>query len=253
MNPQQFPPAAIHSGDLILVNSRLPYVAGATPARRSALGGSSVQMDCRAAEPLSRLMERIGGWQSITPVSGWRSQAEQQQIWDDSLRENGLDFTRQFVAVPGHSEHQTGLAIDLGLTKPDIDFICPDFPDTGVCGQFRALAASYGFVERYPAGKEAITGISPEPWHFRFVGVPHAELMTAMGLTLEEYHDMLKRDFSRERPLCWHGQQADYTVFPLSAAEAESVSHDLDGNAHCTVSGDNDAGFIITLWKERQA
>ena len=91
------------------------------------------------------------------------------------------------MALPGCSEHQTGLAIDLGLRGPEVDFLCPDFPYTGPCGDFRRLAADYGFVERYPAGKEPITGIAHEPWHFRYVGVPHAERMAAMGLVLEEY------------------------------------------------------------------
>ena len=85
--------------------------------------------------------------------------------------ENGEEFTNQFVARPGHSEHQTGLAIDLGLKQPDIDFLRPYFPYKGICQTFRELSTDYGFIERYPAGKEAITGIAHEPWHFRYVGV----------------------------------------------------------------------------------
>ena len=57
-----------------------------------------------------------------------------------------------------------------------IDFIRPDFPDDGVCGAFRRAAARYGFLERYTREKEALTGIAEEPWHFRYVGVPHARL-----------------------------------------------------------------------------
>ncbi|MFQ9411875.1 MAG: D-alanyl-D-alanine carboxypeptidase family protein [Evtepia gabavorous] len=59
-------------------------------------------------------MAAIGGWKEIVPVSGWRALEEQQAIWEDSLAENGLPFTQTYVAYPGHSEHQTGLAIDLG-------------------------------------------------------------------------------------------------------------------------------------------
>lgn len=117
-------------------------------------------------------MAELDGWRYITAVSGWRSQEEQREIYLQSLLENGEEFTNQFVASPGHSEHQTGLAIDLGLKQPDIDFLRPYFPYKGICQTFRELSTDYGFIERYQAGKEAITGIAHEPWHFRYVGVP---------------------------------------------------------------------------------
>ena len=146
-----------------------------------------VLMEHRAARALRALLEAIGHRGEIIPVSGFRTQAEQQKIWDDTLLERGEEFTRKFVAYPGCSEHQTGLAIDLGANLPEIDFICPEFPDTGLFGKFREKAADFGFIERYPKGKEAVTGIGAEPWHFRYVGVPHAAVMKAGGLVLEEY------------------------------------------------------------------
>ncbi|OUP82855.1 hypothetical protein B5F07_12525 [Lachnoclostridium sp. An169] len=146
-----------------------------------------VLMEHRAARALRALLEAIGNRGEIIPVSGFRTQAEQQKIWDDTLLERGEEFTRKFVAYPGCSEHQTGLAIDLGANLPEIDFICPEFPDTGIFGKFREKAADFGFIERYPKGKEAVTGIGAEPWHFRYVGVPHAAVMKAGGLVLEEY------------------------------------------------------------------
>lgn len=75
----------------------------------------NVLMERRAAALLNKLMENINGWSCIAPVSGWRSEQEQRDIWNNSMRESGGVFTRQYVAVPGCSEHQTGLAIDLGL------------------------------------------------------------------------------------------------------------------------------------------
>ena len=75
---------------------------------------------------------------------------EQQDIFKQSLKDNGRTFTQQFVALPGKSEHQTGLAIDLGLKKESIDFIRPDFPYIGICQQFREKSVPYGFIERYP-------------------------------------------------------------------------------------------------------
>lgn len=146
-----------------------------------------ILLEREAANALALLMEKLDGWRSILPVSGWRSMAEQAELYRCSMAENGLEFTGQYVALPGRSEHQTGLAIDLGLRRPEVDLICPAFPYEGICQRFRELAPLYGFIERYPANKEAVTGIAHEPWHFRYVGRPHAQRMTGLGLTLEEY------------------------------------------------------------------
>lgn len=170
---------------LVLVNAR--HACPEEGPDLAAVGGSPVLLEREAARALEALMETLDGWRSIVPVSGWRSFQEQEDIYQDSLREHGPEFTRKYVALPGHSEHQTGLAIDLGLRGPELDFICPAFPYEGICQRFRARAADFGFVERYPAGKETVTGIAHEPWHFRYVGPAHAQEMVRRGLVLEEY------------------------------------------------------------------
>ena len=182
----------IHNGLLILVNAEHPIQHMERPVLAPAVPGSDILLDSRAAAMLSGLISRIGAAGEIVPVSGWRSEAEQREIWDGSMRESGEEFTRKYVALPGCSEHQTGLAIDLALRADNIDFIRPEFPYDGVCGRFRALAADYGFVERYQSGKEGVTGIAAEPWHFRYVGRPHARIICEMGLCLEEYVEYLR-------------------------------------------------------------
>ena len=152
-----------------------------------------ILMEETAAQALKRLLRDIGSGGRIVPVSGWRSHEEQQKIWDDTAAERGIDFTRKYVAVPGCSEHETGLAIDLAENAPDIDFICPEFSETGICGLFRRMAPYYGFVLRYPKDKQDVTGIGNEPWHFRYVGMPHALIMQREGLVLEEYVDWLEK------------------------------------------------------------
>lgn len=156
---------SIYSGNLILVNPQYPYQTADTddliPVTEQ---NAEIQVSRGAATLLCELMRKINGWNKIVPVSGWRSLQEQQTIWNNSLTENGMEFTKKFVAVPGHSEHQTGLAIDLALKQENIDFICPEFPYSGICQTFRQYAAYYGFIERYPAGKETVTKIGHEPW-----------------------------------------------------------------------------------------
>ena len=170
---------------LILVNAAHPCPAE-VPELVPLLGGP-VLLEREAARALEALMAEVDGWRSIVPVSGWRSREEQAALYQTSLAEHGPEFTRRFVARPGYSEHHTGLAIDLGLRGAEPDLICPDFPHTGICRRVRERAADFGFVERYPQGREAVTGIAYEPWHFRYVGPLHAREMADRGLTLEEY------------------------------------------------------------------
>ncbi len=235
--------AGIYSGSLILVNAEHPLRDGRRPPLAPAAPGSAVLLETRASAMLTGALERLGAVGEIVPVSGWRSRAEQQQIWDGSMAENGEDFTRKYVAIPGCSEHQTGLAIDLALRSDSIDFIRPDFPYDGICGRFRAIAADYGFIERYPAGKEKITGIAAEPWHFRYVGRPHARLMRDMGLTLEEYVELLHGYPYPGRLLSAAG--GGYDAFVGFSRSYTPQEH----RAPCQVSGNNVDGYILTLWR----
>lgn len=176
---------------LILINRQHP-ISG-EPDDLVSVSPEHLQIKLRRAAQtaLTELLRAIGSGDKIVPVSGYRSQEEQTAIYESSLVENGLSFTEKYVAFPGCSEHQTGLAIDLALNQNVIDFICPNFPYDGICSEFRKKAPKYGFIERYPKGKEQITGIAHEPWHFRYVGCLHAEIMTVQNMTLEEYIETL--------------------------------------------------------------
>ena len=235
----------IHNGLLILVNAEHPIQHMERPALAPAVPGSDILLDTRAAAMLSGLISRIGAAGEIVPVSGWRSEAEQREIWDGSMRESGEEFTRKYVALPGCSEHQTGLAIDLALRADNIDFIRPVFPYDGVCGRFRALAADYGFVERYQGGKEGVTGIAAEPWHFRYVGRPHARIMCEMGLCLEEYVEYLRAYPYPERLLEVRGEVYEAEVGFAGARDTLGLP-----DAPYQVSGNNVDGYIYTLWRK---
>lgn len=248
--------SGVHSGNLVLVTPQYAHrekseydIVRVSDNEKDS--GNDVYMDRTAAAALDRLIKISGGWENIVPVSGWRSLSEQQKIWDDTIAESGEEFTRKFVAVPGCSEHQTGLAIDLGLRKDEVDFICPDFPYDGVCRAFRSNAADYGFIEWYPAGKEEITKIGHEPWHFRYVGVPHAAVMEEKGLTLEEYIEMLREYPYGKRGLsyCAGGRSADISYLPAGCADGDSAVFEADDAASYEISGNNVDGFIITEWR----
>lgn len=118
--------------------------------------------------------------------SGYRSYVTQKSVFDDSVKTEGLQKTMAAVAVPGTSEHQTGLAMDLTSPKVNDDVVqaYAQTPD----GQWVANNAHvFGFIIRYPKGKESITGYEYEPWHIRYVGVKAATYIYEHHLTLEQY------------------------------------------------------------------
>lgn len=245
----------IHSGQLILVNREYGYRKQRQDLTRVGVWeNNEVLYDREAKEELDKLMKEIGGWECIVPVSAWRSLEEQQKIWNESLAESGLEFTENYVAVPGHSEHQTGLAIDLALKQSEIDFIRPYFPYEGICQRFRDRAAGYGFIQRYQEGKQPVTRIGHEPWHFRYVGTPHAEIMTQRGLALEEYIAFLRDYPYRENPFLFQtkpktgGITSDKITYRISyvCMTGEVTEFPVDAIQSYRISGNNCDGFVVT-------
>ena len=119
--------------------------------------------------------------------SGYRSYNTQKVMYNNRL--NDLGYDDKAVQQPGASDHQTGLGIDI-ISRAWIGRrLNGDFYDTKEGTWLAEHCAEYGFVVRYPKGKEGITGIIYEPWHLRYVGVEAARYMTDSGLTLEEFWD----------------------------------------------------------------
>ncbi len=119
----------------------------------------------------------------------YRSVARQQEIVEEFTQKYGADYVKKYVAIPGFSEHHTGLAVDICLV---IDNKIVDDNDEMIAQKeiFRKIhkrLANNGFILRYPLGKENITGYSYEPWHFRYVGEDIAKIISEKNLTLEEY------------------------------------------------------------------
>lgn len=233
-------------GYLILVTPRFPIACNIDagkmdPVTAQKASSANIMLETKAAGMLNRLLTKIESGDRIVPVSGYRSHEEQIRIWEDTLKTDGEEFTRTFVAKPGHSEHETGLAIDLAENREEIDFICPAFPSDGICGRFRELAPSFGFTERYPAGKEGITGIGAEPWHFRYVGRPHAEVMKREGLILEEYIAFLREETSLQSPYQYSGTEISY----IDMREKKSMWIRFPKQTGYCISGTNEGGLVL--------
>ncbi|MCI8544698.1 MAG: D-alanyl-D-alanine carboxypeptidase [Bacilli bacterium] len=118
---------------------------------------------------------------SLKIISGFRSYHSQNSIYNNYVARDGKKEADTYSARPGHSEHQTGLAID-------VNSLMFDFGETKEGKWLQNHAHQYGFIIRYPEGKEAITGYRYEPWHLRYVGELSKELYNdGNWITLEEY------------------------------------------------------------------
>lgn len=135
--------------------------------------------------------------------SSYRTQAKQQELYENKLQrlieegysyENAVTEAGTVVAVPGTSEHQTGLALD--IVDASYQILDQGQEDTLVQQWLIEHSWEYGFVLRYPNAKSEITGIIYEPWHYRYVGREAAREMTELDLCLEEYVDWALRPVS---------------------------------------------------------
>ena len=167
--------------DLVPVNIPFAYIS--TDQRN--------YLSAPAANALEALFEAgTNEGLNLIGVSGYRSYDRQKMIYEQNVAVKGEEEANLYSAMPGQSEHQTGLAIDIS-TPSIFSTLTTDFENTPEGRWLADNAYRYGFILRYPAGKEHITGYAYEPWHFRYVGVPLATYMKNMNLTLEEYVQQL--------------------------------------------------------------
>lgn len=208
----------------------------------------NIFLEKQAAGALKQAIEQCCMKEKLVAVSGYRSKQEQIDIWESTLLQHGEEYTKSFVAIPGCSEHQSGLAIDLAQKQEEIDFICPFLPYDGEFKQLRRALNEYGFIERYPDGKQAITKIDKEPWHFRYVGVPHSKIMEERGLVLEEYLQLVHHA-TKKNPIIYGTEKKLYTIYSIKdEKEAEVILEDED---ELSVSKDNCGYLIITICQRK--
>ncbi|MCJ8012393.1 D-alanyl-D-alanine carboxypeptidase family protein [Paenibacillus sp. KQZ6P-2] len=123
---------------------------------------------------------------SLAGVSGYRSESRQTTLYNNYVKKDGVNAADTYSARPGHSEHQTGLTIDVsGSSGKCAAESC--FAGTKEAKWLAKHASEYGFIIRYPEGKESITGYKYEPWHLRYVGTKIAQEVTSRSITLEQY------------------------------------------------------------------
>lgn len=125
-------------------------------------------------------------------VSGYRSYDRQVQVFNNEVQNVGMEQAAQVVAIPGFSEHQTGLSMDVSSVSANFS-LSNQFGETPEGKWLLENAHRFGFILRYPSGKEDITGYDHEAWHFRYVGEKAATEIYQNGFTLEEYFNIVKK------------------------------------------------------------
>lgn len=126
---------------------------------------------------------------NLIAVSGYRSYDRQVTIYNNNIKKYGQEYTDTVSAKPGMSEHQTGLAMDISSKSNNYN-LTQQFENTPEGVWLKENSYKYGFIIRYPKGKESITGYSYEPWHVRYVGKDFAKFLHTYDLTLEEYYKL---------------------------------------------------------------
>ena len=247
----------IYKGSLLLVNSDYPFQSAAD-AKISALfemktdsysvSGMDISMQEEAITPLNELLDGFyaaTGHNDILVIDGYRTLEQQQALYDADLEATGAE-TSTLVAKPGHSEHETGYALDFSLFY--WDGTSGDYDGTGDYDWIDQHCADYGYILRYPEDKTEITKIQYESWHYRYVGKPHAYYLMQSGICLEEYIEELK-GYSAESPLeIVDSDGAAYAVYYVAADPEATVTYaPILPNHPYTVSGNNVDGFIITV------
>lgn len=175
---------------LVLVNKEFKLPSNYIPANLELISNEYanenkyLRTEARIAfEKLSHDAKELG--YRIVAVSTYRDYEYQDKIYNIYVEEKGKSYADNCSARPGHSEHQTGLAVDVEGSNYDYD----EFENSKEFIWMKENAYKYGFILRYPQGKETITGFKYEPWHYRYVGIDTAKTIYDENLTLEEYYD----------------------------------------------------------------
>ena len=185
-------------GTLFLVNRQHTVVEAYIPTVRVVdVVGMRQSMRADAATALEEMFAAAKAEKvPLSSVSGYRSYTKQETIYSRKQKTAGQETADSLVALPGSSEHQLGLAMD--VAQKSSSQLNGGFGKTKAGKWVAENAWRYGFIVRYPEGKESITGITYEPWHVRYVGKEYAKAIYQSGEPLEVYvsaHRLAVYDF----------------------------------------------------------
>ncbi len=242
----------INMGDLILVNSKIPYsfsesqnLVSVYDVKNSSfkVKDKNVLLNKNITQPLNKMLEDFHDKfndNSVIVLSGHRTYDYQQMLMDNKTDSVGAIEAVKWVAKPGGSEHHTGLALDFGILKNKSSL---DYKGDGQYKWINDNAYKYGFIVRYPEEKKEQTGINYEPWHFRYVGNPHSFIINQMNICYEEYVDYIRQfEFNKKHLIITDYDNKQYEIY-----FTKNLAVPVPKEKEYKVSGNNVDGFIVTV------
>ena len=246
-------------GDLILVNEEHQYFGGDEDLVSITDMNYENEISCfTAVDSTYTILRRVYGpmaemiqdfydkYNNDTLIiyGSYRTTEFQQQLYEDDLAQSD-DGESTRVAKPGFSEHETGLAFDF------TESVNHDYNGTGDFAWINANCFKYGFIVRYTEAKQRLTKIQDEPWHFRYVGIPHAYYMDSKDLCLEEYIDLVREHpYDGEHLEFSDNEGNDYEVYFVASDDgSEKTTVPVPTGTRYEISGNNVDGFIVTVYK----
>lgn len=191
--------------------------------------------------PLNNMMDAFyneTGCDTVTIISAYRDYERQDEIYNEYTYLVGQNDANKWAAFPGHSEHHTGLAVDFGIIRSGV---LRTFLGNDIYEWFFLNCYEYGFINRYPEDKNEITKTVYEPWHFRYVGLPHAFFIHQNGFCFEEYIEYVKC-FTRDNPY-----RATYNDDTYEIYYTKDYEIPVPVGCKVDISGNNEDGFIVTI------
>ncbi|MET3288467.1 UNVERIFIED_CONTAM: LAS superfamily LD-carboxypeptidase LdcB [Brevibacillus sp. OAP136] len=184
VNKQNALPSSYIPSDLVKIN--IPFSFSGESPKKMLRKEAAEALESLVAQAASEKIKLVG-------VSGYRPYHLQEAIFASNVKTEGFAEANRTSAIPGQSEHQTGLSID--ISSPVVKNQLTEKLGTTAEGKWLAQNAyKFGFIIRYPQDKEKVTGYSYEPWHIRYVGKDMAQVLQEKNLTLEEYYQTVHAD-----------------------------------------------------------
>ncbi|WP_052455595.1 M15 family metallopeptidase [Bhargavaea cecembensis] len=174
---RELPAEPTYFDGVLIANKKYPLPADFAPGEDPAAREAFDEMAAAA---------RLDGFE-LAAFSTFRPFERQQELYDQYVARDGVEEADRYSARPGYSEHQTGLAFDIGEVNREQHWARDSFGETEAGKWLLANAHRFGFILRYPEGKEDITGYMHESWHYRYVGKELAAKIHSKRETLEEY------------------------------------------------------------------
>jgi D-alanyl-D-alanine carboxypeptidase len=247
----------ISTGNLILVNNSTPYkfpkesdVISVYAEKNYSykVSDKSITLDAAVTSHFNEMMsdfEKAKDIHDIIIVSGYRTIYDQKEILDEKIMKLGKAEAEKRATKPGYSEHHTGYALDIGIFNDNEQ--SQSYTGSGKYSWVNENCKNYGFILRYSGDKAEITGITNEPWHYRYVGIPHAAIIINNNFCLEEYIDYLKNYSFGSKHLKFTGtDELQYEIYYVKATK-DITSVPVPRNRKYDISGNNIDGFIVTV------